>query len=66
MKFHKKAILGPGRPMMRQMSLRARPGTRLNSPRKEQHEENDDQQAGTAADVMIAGTEAITASANEQ
>jgi hypothetical protein len=38
----------------------------LYPPCEEQHNENDDEETGTAADVMIARTEAVAATAKEQ
>lgn len=33
---------------------------------EEQHNENNDEEAGAATDIMIAGTEAVAAATNEQ
>jgi len=38
----------------------------LDPPHEEQNDENNDKEAGTAADVMIAGAEAVAAATNEQ
>ena len=38
----------------------------LYPPGEQKHHENNDKEAGTTADVMIAGTEAIAAAAKEQ